>query len=266
MYVNIGSASNSCQVENRVLMSPGIDPCPELPVRAGVWAFPAGRLGQTQSDCVRHATGLRNMVALALHPVSGNLWGAQNGRDQLFENWPNLYTFEDDLVLPAEELFNIVRGGDYGWPYCYYDPFLALKVLAPEYGGDGEIQGRCTEALDPNEVFPAHWAPLSMVFGQDLRFPASYQRGAFIAFHGSRFEPELQPQGPGYNVAFVPFARDAVVTDAWTDFADGFAGPSTNLPEDAEHRPVGLAVGPDGSLYVSDDVGGRIWKITYVGS
>ncbi|MGH7638689.1 MAG: PQQ-dependent sugar dehydrogenase, partial [Gemmatimonadaceae bacterium] len=121
MYVNIGSASNACQEENRELESPGVFPCPELPVRAGVWTFNPSGTNQTQADGERFATGLRNMVALAVNPANNGLYGMQHGRDMLFENWPEFFTVEEDAVLPAEELVRITSGSDNGWPYCYYD-------------------------------------------------------------------------------------------------------------------------------------------------
>lgn len=268
MYVNIGSASNACQVENRVPFSPGVDPCPELDVRAGVWRFWSDVVGQTQADGLRWATGTRNMVALDDDPSSGELFGVQNGRDQLFDNWPDRYTAEDDLVLPAEELFRLRRGHDYGWPYCYFDPDLGQKVLNPEYGGDGTRVGRCESADDPLVTFPAHWAPLAMAFTPDAaagKLPAEYRNGAFVAFHGSRFDPAAQPEGPGYNVAFVPFQGERPSGD-WSVFADGFAGTTDGLPDSAAHRPVGLAIDREGAIYVSDDRGGLIYRIVHVGA
>ncbi len=260
MLVNIGSASNACQVDNRQVGSPGIDPCPELSVRAGVWAFSATTLGQTAADGEQIAVGARNMVALDVEPSTGELFGVQNGRDQLDENWPELYTPTDDLTRPGEVLLQLGGGRDYGWPYCYFDPELGVNVLAPEYGGDGETVGRCADVELPLATFPAHWAPLSMLFTSAAALDGSYGEGAFVAFHGSRFDPSAQPDGPGYNVAFVPF-DDGVPTGDWSVFADGFAGDESDLPDSAEHRPVGLAEGPDGALYVSDDRGGRIWRI-----
>lgn len=264
LFVNIGSASNACQVENRVVESPGIDPCPELPVRAAVWQLPAWALGQTPDDGRRFAKGLRNMVALDINPRSRRLYGVQNGRDQLAELWPKVFTPEQDLVLPSEELFRIDAGADYGWPYCFHDPERG-KVLAPEYGGDGVVEGRCASVREPLTTFPAHWAPLSMLFYTGHQFPERYRHGAFVAFHGSRFDPDLQPDGPGYNVVFVPF-ENGVPSGPFEVFADGFAGPGIPSPETALHRPVGLAQGPDGSLYVTDDKGGRIWRVVYQGN
>jgi glucose/arabinose dehydrogenase len=162
---------------------------------------------------------------------------------------------------PAEEFVLIGQGSDFGWPYCYYDPASDTKVLAPEYGGDGREVGRCAEKDDPLIAFPAHWAPNGLHFYRGDQFPAEYNGGAFIAFHGS-WNRAPMPQG-GYNVVFAPFEGNEP-TGEWSVFADGFAGSDVS-PRGAAHRPVGIAEGPDGSLYVSDDAGGRIYRILYVG-
>jgi glucose/arabinose dehydrogenase len=265
MYVSIGSASNSCQVDNRSPGSPGMDPCPELATRAGVWSLDPRVLRQKPSGMRRVATGLRNMVALAVHP-SGHLFGVQMNRDNLLDNWPALYSASDDAELPAEELFRIEQGGDYGWPYCYYDGFLQRKVLAPEYGGDRTTAGRCATARNPLLALPAHWAPISMAFYRGTTFPARYRNGAFVAFHGDYFWGERpRSSSPGYNVVFVPFSATGEPSSAWEVFAGGFAGPAAASRATAAYRPTGVAEGPDGSLYVSDDVRGRVWRIVYRG-
>jgi glucose/arabinose dehydrogenase len=261
LYVNIGAPSNACQAESRTRGSPGQDPCPELETRGGIWRFDANRIGQTQADGERFATGLRNVVALTLHPLSGRLFGAVHGRDQLNTLWPDLFDAQQNAEKPSEELVLIESGDDFGWPYCYHDPEINLRVLAPEYGGDGLERGRCTEKKEPMVAFPAHWAPNGLLFYSGTQFPSRYRLGAFVAFHGSWNRAPL-PQG-GYNVVFVPFAGDRPAGD-WEVFADGFAGAETS-PGGAVHRPVGLAQGPDGSLFVTDDRGGRIYKISYVG-
>jgi glucose/arabinose dehydrogenase len=266
LYVNIGAPSNACQPpdSNGVDRRPGVagrDPCTLLDSAGGIWRFDAGRLRQTQADGRRFATGLRNVVALALDAGSGRLFGAQHGRDALYQFWPAHYDSVAGAEQPAEELFLIERGGDYGWPYCYYDPEQRAKVLAPEYGGDGKTVGRCATARKPAVAFPAHWAPNSLAFASGTQFPPKYREGVFIAFHGSWNRAPL-PQA-GYKVVFVPFARGAPagVGDV---FADGFAGELTpQSSQTAPHRPTGLAVGPDGSLYVTDDRGGRIYRILY---
>lgn len=269
LLVNIGSASNACQVANRQAQSPGVFPCPELPIRAGVWEFDARGTAQTQSNGRQYATGLRNMVALALNPRDGMLYGVQHGRDMLFENWPQFYTQEEDAVLPSEELVRITRGSDNGWPYCYHDAvFENRKVLAPEYGGDGSIvvgpQGiDCSTFNQPLVSFGAHWAPNGMHFYQGNQFPDRYRHGAFVAFHGGFDRAPLPNEG--YQVAFVPFSKDGQASGEWETFADGFAGSSGPLPATARHRPVGVTEGPDGSLYVSDDRGGRIYRIVFRG-
>ena len=184
-----------------------------------------------------------------------------HGHDQLSENWPKLYTDAQNDELPAEVFVHITGGADYGWPRCYYDTNQRRYVLAPEYGGDGgRAQGDCANKPPPIATFPAHWAPNGLVFYQSTAFPAKYREGAFVAFHGSWNRKPIQS---GFLVAFVPFT-DGAPSGPFEEFATGFAGAS--LPADpakAARRPAGVAVGPDGALYVSDDVTGRIWKIVY---
>jgi len=263
MFVNHGSASNSCQLANRQLESPGIDPCPELAVRAGVWRFSATAVGQTAASGERWATETRNMNALAINPADGQLYGAQNGRDQLFENWPSLFDERDDALLPGEELFRLDRGKAYGWPYCYWDGIRNTKVLSPEYGGDGREVGRCASREEPLADYPAHWAPLGMTFYRGDAFGNKYEGGLFIAFHGSRFDPRLQPAGPGYNVVFVKW-QNGKPAGSFETFADGFAAGNAS-PTGAAHRPVSVAEAPDGSLYISDDKGGWIYRVIRTG-
>ena len=261
LFVDVGSITNSCQVEDRMNGSPGERPCKELQGRAGIWRFSAERTGQGYSPGARYATGIRNAEGLAIHPGDGSLFATQHGRDQLFQNWPKLFNAKQGAELPAEVLLRVQRGGDYGWPYCYYDQNQGRLVLAPEYGGDGKKVGECAQKLGPAAAYPGHWAPMALLFYTGKMFPEKYRNGAFIAFHGSwNRAPEAQA---GYNVAFQPFADGRAQGD-YEIFADGFAG-GEKQPGTAAHRPAGLALGPDGSLYVSDDNGGRIWRITYQG-
>jgi len=261
LYMDSGSPSNSCQRENRTLDSPGLDPCPELATRAGIWRYSAKQLHQEFSPAGRYATGIRNGEGLAFDSTSQELYSTQHGRDQLSQNWPKLYTPEQGAYLPAEELMHIVPGGDYGWPYCYYDEVQRKLMLAPEYGGNGREVGLCARKLAPIAAFPGHWAPNDLSFYHGKQFPARYRDGAFLAFHGSWNRAPFPQQG--YDVVFQPLANGRAAGNCEI-FAAGFAGAEKD-PGDAAHRPSGLAVGPDGSLYVSDDVHGRIYKIIYKG-
>lgn len=259
LFVNIGSASNACQVQDRVRGSPGLDPCPELASQAGIWRFPIEGSGLVQQDGERWASGLRNTVALAMRSEDGALYGVVHGRDQLHQNWPELYSESGSAETPSEEFVRIDRGKRYSWPECFHDPGVDALVLAPEYGGDGEATGPCASRTGPIATYPAHWAPNALLFYEASMFPERYRGGAFIAFHGSWNRAPL-PQG-GYNVVFQPFGAEGP-QGPWERFAEDFAGPDRS-PRGARHRPTGLAVGPDGSLYVSDDSGGRIWRILY---
>ncbi len=261
LFVNSGSSTNSCQVKDRQPGSPGERPCKELATRAGIWRFSATKTGQRFGPAARYATGIRNAGGLAINPADGALYATQHGRDQLAENWPKLYDWKESAELPAEELLQVVKGGDYGWPYCYHDPKLGKLVLAPEYGGDGEKVGECAEKLGPAAAFPAHWAPNALTFYTGDAFPELYRGGAFIGFHGS-WNRAPEPQ-EGYDVVFQPFSGGKP-SGEYQVFADGFAGPRKE-PGIATHRPSGVTVGPDGALYISDDNGGRVWRVVHGG-
>ncbi len=257
LFVGVGSSTDSCQAVPGTVGGLGIDPCPDMPIRAGIWRYDANLVGQVHSATGRFATELRNLVAIALNPDNGELYGVQHGRGNLSLLFPNLFTPQDDAVLPAEEFFHFHEGGHYGWPYCYYDGIQQKKVLAPEYGGDGDTVGRCADAEDPLVAFPAHYAPNGMHFYGGTQFPGKYRGAAFIAFHGGTNLPE------SYIVAVVRF-RNGRPSHRPEVFADGFIGPgAVNLPADADHRPMALAEGPDGSLYITDDAGGRIWRVLH---
>ena len=258
LVVGIGALSNGCAAKE-VPGAPGRDPCPELVASGGIWTFKTDRTNQHLLDGTRIATGLHNPVALALNPRDTMIYAVSHGRDRLHELWPALYSDEENATVAAEEMIRIATPkADFGWPYCYYDYLKQGRVLAPEYGGDKEQVGRCERLIQPLITFPAHWSPMSLLFYTGKMFPPKYQTGAFIAFHGSAFRAPMPEEG--YEIVFLPF-NDGFPGD-YSEFASGFAGAMVS-PEGALHRPVGLAQGPDGALYVSDDKGGRIWKITY---
>lgn len=165
--------------------------------------------------------------------------------------------------MPAEELVAETQGEDFGWPECYFDQFQKKLVLAPEYGGDGgKVVGVCAEKKAPVAFFPGHWAPNDLLIYTGKAFPVSYQGGAFIAFHGSWNRAPL-PQG-GYDVVFQPL-KDGKAAGDYITFADGFAG-ATKEPGRAAFRPTGLAMAPDGAMFIADDVHGRIWRVAYHGA
>ena len=260
LYVNIGSATNSCQQRDRQPESPGFNPCTELDTRAGVWEFDANRLRQRPSDGRRYATGLRNSVALARNPLDGYLYATVHGRDQLHDSWPKVFTVEKSAENPGEVLVRVDRGADYGWPYCYYDVDRRGLVLAPEYAGDGQKSGQCSGKAQPLMAFPGHWAPDGMLFYTGSQFPSQYRGGAFVAFHGSWNRAPL-PQA-GFRVVFAPFRFNRPL-GSFTTFADGFNPNSVSGRAQPGHRPVGLAQAPDGSIFITDDAGGTIWRVSY---
>lgn len=248
IYVNVGSYITACLVDTNSRQAP--DPCPLLDSVGGIWQFKTNKLNQQYKDAVHYATGFKNVVGLDWNSATNSLFLTQHGRDQLHDLYPANFTAEQGSLLPAETMYEVHRGSDGGRPHVYYDQFQHKKILSPEYGGDGK-KTSSKKALDPLVAFPAHLAPNGLLFYTGDKFPKKYKNGAFIAFHGK--SPELQK---GYFVAFVPL-EGGKLTSKWEIFADNFS------TDKDQHKPCGLAQAPDGSIYVSDDAKGTIYRIEY---
>ncbi|MFQ5896169.1 MAG: PQQ-dependent sugar dehydrogenase [Nitrospinota bacterium] len=179
-----------------------------------------------------YARGIRNAVGFRWHPETGELWATNNGRDWLGDDFP------------PDALYRVVRGGHYGWPHCNGD-----RIPDPDYGDPA----LCPKTLPPTVALQAHSAPLGLVFYTGRQFPAEHRGDLFVAFHGSwnRRVPT------GYKVVRVPF-REGKPTGEVVDFAVGWL-----RGRSAWGRPVDLVVAPDGSLLLSDDFGGRIYRLWY---
>jgi glucose/arabinose dehydrogenase len=202
--------------------------------RAAVLRFNEDGSGKTV-----FATGLRNAVGLALNPHTGALWVTQNERDQLPPDHEN---------LPPEEINIVTKGGDYGWPYCYGD-----RVPNPEY----HDAARCASTIPPALEMQAHSAPLGLSFlTRAVKLPASYRGDLLVAFHGSwdRSAPT------GAKVVRVHVTNDRPV--GVEDFITGWQTPSGSR----WGRPVDVVVASDGSVLVSDDSGGAIYRVTSSGA
>ena len=207
--------------------------CLDAPPRAAVT-----RYNLNGSNPHTFATGLRNSVGLAFHPTTGELWANNNDRDDI--GGPDAAMTDS---LPPEHL-NILRDGKwYGWPQCY----LPGKPN-PEYPGVD-----CSTVEPPAITDTAHSAPLGLAFYTGTTFPAAYQGDAFMTYHGSW--NRSVPTGAKVVRVRVQSGRPTAIEDFVTGWqlADGSRW----------GRPVGLLVMPDGALLVSDDYGGRIWRITY---
>ncbi len=184
-----------------------------------------------------------------------------NNRDQLNSFWPDKFTAQDNADRPAEPMFRATGGENFGWPFCFYDYQQKKSVMNPEYGGDGKDVGRCASFAQPVAVFPAHSAPVDVMFYTGSQFPKKYQGGAFIAFHGS-WNRAPMPQD-GYNVTFQPFSGGKPSGNSEI-FANGFAAKDQLMnPNDAVARADGVAQAPDGSLYITDSQKGKIWRVMY---
>jgi glucose/arabinose dehydrogenase len=260
LFVSVEASANFCAAANAQPNTPpvGLKPCPDLGVRAGIWRFSADKIGQTfPSAGEQWATGVRDLTALAWSAADGNLYAVMHGRDALNRNWPKLISADDEDHV-ADEMHKVTKGTDFGWPYTYYDGVRKLRLVSPEYGGDGKTTA--TGYSTPVLTFHSRWAaPVDMLFYSGTSFPSSYRSGAFIVLHGTANKN-------GYDVVFVPVTKTGQVGESAV-FADGFASfdPSATSPPRPKYRPTGAAAGPDGSLYITDSQVGRIWRIAYEG-
>lgn len=266
MYVPFGSPSDAGQDIDKygpvgIPGGKGLDPSPELVNHGGIWRFEADKLDLKQKDGYKIATGIRSVVGMTWNPHDETVYAVVNGIDNFHTIYPKLYSSWQAAVLPAELLIKVTDGANYGWPYAYYDQLIGKNVLQPGYGGDGKITARADSFDLPVIGFPGHWAPMDVLFYTGDQFPARYKDGAFVAFHGST-DRSPYPQA-GYIVCFVPF-ENGVATGKIEVFADGFTGVDTVInTSDAVYRPMGLAQGPDGSLYISESEQGKIWRVMY---
>ena len=225
IYVSIGSRSNV-----------GVEPSN----RASIWSMNLDGSNQTL-----FASGLRNPVGLALHPVTQELYTTVNERDGL----------GDDLV--PDYFTRVQEGQFFGWPYAYLSPDnLDPRELADD-GSQSLNPELAASTVTPDVLFESHSAPLGLKFYTGDTFPELYRNGAFVAFHGSW----NRDRGTGYKVVFIPFDENNRPLGYYTDFVTGFLDdpvvPST------WGRPTGLLVLRDGSLIFTEEDNGRIYRIQY---
>jgi len=222
MYVSVGSLSNDQE-------SASVDETR----RADILQFNPDGGGER-----RFATGLRNPVQMAIHPLTGDLWTAVNERDGLGDD------------LPPDYVTRVREGAFYGWPWYY----IGANQDPRHKGEHAELRD---QVVVPDVLIQPHSAPLGLAVYTGKQFPAAYRNDLFVALHGSW----NRSRRTGYKVVRVP-QHDGKPTGEYEDFLTGFVTPEG----DVWARPVGVAVAPDGALLVSDDAGGTVWRITYTGA
>lgn len=247
LYVNVGSSCNVCVESN--------------PMRATILRYsmegkPAGALATVgrHSQSAIWASGLRNSQGFAWHPVTGEMYATNNGADNRSDTVGGKVNDE----IPPEHLNRIEPGKHYGWPYCWGDSVKKTLIEDPNFKAES---GFCTSAQGPEITFTSHTTPLGITFLNKANWPTEYRSDSIIALHGSW----NREQPAGYKLVRVRFKDNRPVKVE--DFASGW------LPNAAENgwfkknevrgRPVDVAIGPDGALYVSDDHADTIYRITY---
>jgi glucose/arabinose dehydrogenase len=225
LFASVGSHSNVDDTDTH----------PEEFHRADVLEFtPDGKFIKV------YAWGLRNCVGEAINPITGELWCSTNERDGLGNN------------LVPDYVTHVQEGGFYGWPWYYMGPHGGIQD--PRHKGKHpELQSK---VITPDVLVNPHFASLEMTFYEGSQFPAEYKGDGFAAEHGSW----NRAQRSGYEVIRLPM-HDGHATGEYEDFLTGFVTPDDKV----WGRPVGVAVAPDGSLFVSDDGSRSIWHVSYVG-
>jgi glucose/arabinose dehydrogenase len=185
------------------------------------------------------ATGLRNCASMALQPITGQLWCVVNERDELGDNTPFDYAT------------HVVEGAFYGWPWYY----IGRHEDPRQAGMRPDLRDRVTV---PDVLMQAHSAPLGIAFYQGDNFPAEYRGSAFVTMHGSW----NRPSRTGYKVVRLLFDSSGKPTGEYEDFMTGFVVSDSQV----WGTPVGVAVAQDGSLFVTEDANGTIWRVSYRGS
>jgi glucose/arabinose dehydrogenase len=189
------------------------------------------------TDGTIYASGLRNPVGLAWNPVTGILWTAVNERDLLGDDLPNDY------------VTSVKPGGFYGWPYYYigahHDPRMPERK---------DLEAK---VITPDVLLESHCAALSIMFYQGSQFPAAYRNDGFTGMHGSWNRSTRS----GYKVVHIPMNPNGTAKGGYDDFVWGWALPDGNV----WGRPVDVVTANDGSLLITDDGGGIVWRVHSVG-
>ncbi|OEZ80595.1 glucose / sorbosone dehydrogenase [Janthinobacterium sp. HH103] len=240
LYVNVGSSTDHCENDGKAP-----DPAKACPsaeglealgaIREYTMAWPAG----TVTSWRTHARGLRNSMALAFHPATGELWQAENARDAIQAAMPEL---KSDENLPHEELNLIKADRHYGWPYCYDD-----NVASPEY----PKTACAAQYAAPQRLLPGHAAPLGMTFYTASRYPALYKNSLIIGYHGYRSNGHrlvaLLPDKAG-----APLGKSVELIGNWE-----------RKGKQGRGAPVDVKQGQDGDIYMADDHNGLVLKLHY---
>lgn len=244
LYVNVGSASDVCEQGAGARPPSGFPlPCPEDGERGVIRKYVLDGPKHTATTFTTIAKGLRNSMALAVHPTSGALVQGENSRDSINKQDASLTDQEGEL--PHEELNVVTAGAHYGWPYCFDN-----GTPNPEYRGRVD----CTTYTNPALLLPGHVSPLGMTFYTGSMFPAPYRNNLVVTFHGYREY--------GHRLVVVPVDANGVpgagepldIVRGWEKSADG---------RDPQGAPVDVLQAQDGSFYVTEDKNGDVLRVFF---
>lgn len=239
LFVNVGSETNVCAKDSGVqdtskqcAETQGDNPRGTL--RKYTMQWPAGKVTSMEV----YATGLRNSMALAIHPKTGDLWQGENGRDAISALNPKL----KDAEFPHDEINLISKGASYGWPYCYDN-----NQPNPEFP-----HADCSQFTPPQLLLPAHAAPLAMLFYTGNMFPSQYSNKLIIGFHGYR--------DTGHRLVAYSVSENGKPSGAPESLISGWGKKGTPMG-----APVDVKMASDGSIYITEDRNGTVLRLTYIG-
>jgi glucose/arabinose dehydrogenase len=239
MFLSVGSGSNMALDMSKEPPT-GLDHWKELMPLGATWGTEEGRANVLAFDPDGHnerifATGLRNCSGMTVQPATGHLWCVVNERDELGDN------------VPFDYATAVKEGAFYGWPWYY----IGGNEDPRKKGQRADLASQVTV---PDVLMQAHSAPLNIAFYDGANFPAEYKGDAFATMHGSW----NRGVRTGYKVVRLIF-KDGKPTGEYEDFMTGFVVSDDQV----WGRPVGVAVAKDGSLIVTEDGSGTIWRVTY---
>lgn len=245
LYFHLQSPTNSCQMNSQDRkQAPGEIPCTRLRNNSCVWVFDAMKLNQTLDMGILYSIGIRKMRSLVIY--NNKLYGITQGRDSLFELYPQYYTKEQGYNLAPDELIKIDQNTNFGFPYCYLDSSISKRVLAPEYGGNGIEQAHCNSLIDkPIEIFNGHNGPNDLLI---------HNSRLYIAWNGKPFPLKCDKSCATLSVSFLNLDNQ---TEEMKLLDKGIL---VQFNSSHKTKPSGLTVCPDNSILITDSLTGKIWK------
>ena len=257
IYVHIPSLTNACQPisVDRKSDRPGEMPCSRIMMDSGVWVFDPQKTNHTLETGIQIATGIRKMRALALDKEE-RLYGIIQGRDYLYELYPQYYSEEDGDTFGSDELVEITPNSNFGHPYCYWNGNVHRFKLNPEYGGDGKEEKQCNSLITkPLAAFNGHLGPNDVLFNNSSMWGEEYNGVLFVAWNGRPYPMKCNQTCAHMYISYITFNEAMIPQD--NKILVQFE------PSDYT-KPSGMCFTPDNCMLITDSLRGKLYKLSKV--